>query len=191
MERMMQTERYKANPDFDNNFVTQLLDNFRSHPAILEFSNKEFYDSKLRAKNNSYEVMQGTEWPELPNKDFPIIFHTCKSCCNYAPNSTSTMNYKEVLLVLDYVEKLILKFDPKDIGVVTPYSAQEQLLKEMLPKEVLVGTAEKFQGKEKLVIIMSCVISNSDTKRATIGFLDDPKRMNVCLTRAKALAIAN
>lgn len=150
----MQTERYKANPDFDNNFVTQLLDNFRSHPAILEFSNKEFYDSKLRAKNNSYEVMQGTEWPELPNKDFPIIFHTCKSCCNYAPNSTSTMNYKEVLLVLDYVEKLILKFDPKDIGVVTPYSAQEQLLKEMLPKEVLVGTAEKFQGKEKLVIIM-------------------------------------
>lgn len=189
MERMMKLDRYKPNPDYDNNFVTQLLDNYRSHPAILHFSNEEFYDSKLRAKSSSDEVMLGTKWRELPNKKFPIIFHS-----NETPSElfhgTSSYNDGEADLVLKYIRNLLdtkiggRKIAEGDIGVVTPYLAQRDKLKRILPRAVEIGTSEYFQGREKLIIIISTVKS-----KAGVGFLSDERRLNVCLTRAKALMI--
>lgn len=188
MERMMKLDRYKS--DIDNRFVTQLLDNYRSHEAILHFSNVEFYDSKLRAKNSSDEVMLGTKWQKLPNKDFPIIFHCNKSPSMVLKKGTSSFNVGEVSIVKGYVDELLKltigshKIIESDIGVVTPYLAQRDKLKKLLPADVEVGTSEYYQGREKLIIIISTVKS-----QASVGFLSDERRLNVCLTRAKALMI--
>ncbi len=73
------------------------------------------------------------------------------------------------------------------IGVISPYEAQKNRLIQVLSKtseacDVQIGDVDAFQGEEKDVIFLSMVRSN---KRSQIGFLKDPRRLNVAVTRAK------
>ena len=74
----------------------------------------------------------------------------------------------------------------QNIGIVTPYSAQVQRLREELP-DAEVNTVTSFQGAERDVIICSFVRSNWEGE---LGFVADPERLTVSLTRAKKLLIA-
>ena len=72
-----------------------------------------------------------------------------------------------------------------DVGVISPYAGQVCALKskwKASPKErVEVATLDSYQGREKSVIVVTLVRSNESGKT---GFLDDPFRQNVALTRA-------
>ena len=68
----------------------------------------------------------------------------------------------------------------KELGVIAAYSGQKQLLAEMMPRGVQVATVDGFQGQERDVIILCTTRS-----KATLGFLDDYRRINVSLTRAR------
>lgn len=80
-------------------------------------------------------------------------------------------------------------------GIITPFQSQKERISNKLLEielgELKVGTAELFQGSEREVIILSTVrqkiIKHKDRKH--LGFLSDPKRLNVMLTRAKYLLI--
>lgn len=195
MERMMSKPRYSKNlftETFNEKYVTRLLDNFRSHPAILHLSNVLFYDAKLRAKASEPDRSFGTGWKFLPNKNFPVMFHCCKTKSCVDEGSTSSYNENEVQMVRAYVDELLTngvrgsKVSEQDIGIVSPYSAQLSKLKKNLcdHPEIEMGTAEYYQGREKKIIIMSTVKS-----KCSVGFLKDEKRLNVCLTRAKSLMV--
>ncbi|KAL0792963.1 hypothetical protein Bca101_064340 [Brassica carinata] len=95
------------------------------------------------------------------------------------------------------VEKLVTAFlksgvVPSQIGVITPYEGQRAYivnymarngsLRQQLYKEIEVASVDSFQGREKDYIILSCVRSN---EHQGIGFLNDPRRLNVALTRAR------
>lgn len=81
---------------------------------------------------------------------------------------------------------------PDQIGVVTPYEGQRAYVTqymvssgsvdEAMYKGVEVQSVDAFQGREKDFIILTCVRSS---KTGGIGFLSDPRRLNVALTRAK------
>ena len=78
-----------------------------------------------------------------------------------------------------------------DVGIISPYRAQVQLLRRMLMKSeyfkpfrrmISVNTVDGFQGQERDVIVISMVRSNDEGQ---IGFLRDLRRMNVAITRAR------
>jgi len=108
-------------------------------------------------------------------------------------SSTSYLNRTEA----SNVEKTVTRFlkagvKPSDIGVITPYEGQRSYIvstmqnsgsfKKEFYKEVEVASVDAFQGREKDFIVLSCVRSNENQG---IGFLSDPRRLNVALTRAK------
>lgn len=81
------------------------------------------------------------------------------------------------------------------IGIISPYKNQVRTLKDLVfrllrsycdiqsPQEyVEINTVDAFQGREKEIIIFSCVRSS---KEGSLGFVSDYRRMNVAITRAK------
>ena len=69
--------------------------------------------------------------------------------------------------------------------IITPYAGQVLAIRDALPERfdsVVVRTVDGYQGREKDVILFSCVRSNQD---GNVGFLSDPRRLNVALTRAR------
>lgn len=93
-------------------------------------------------------------------------------------------NEVEVRVVMDYVKKLlnvrfknrkVSQLKESDIGIVTPYKKQCKRIAQVCRREkfndILIGTAETFQGKEKPVIIVSTVRSDE----RTLGFVNEPR----------------
>uniref|UniRef100_UPI003AABEA36 putative helicase mov-10-B.1 n=1 Tax=Centroberyx gerrardi TaxID=166262 RepID=UPI003AABEA36 len=214
LERLMRNVHvYKKNERgaFNNRFVTKLLRNYRSHPAILEIPNKLFYDGELEPcaaekKRNSY-----CSWKHLPREGFPLIFHGVVGNNDREANSPSFFNKEEVDVLLDYLKKLIhdlhqnsvTKIEPEHIGIIAPYRKQVEKIRKALKidkdlrkenlENITIGSVEEFQGKESEVILVSTVRSNAKSieqdQRFTLGFVNNEKRFNVAMTRAQALLI--
>jgi helicase MOV-10 len=187
MERVMSMNAYKF--PYDPRFIVQLTDNFRSHVSILHYSNEKFYNSILNAKQEAKVANFAIGWKLLPNPNIPIIFQASWSASEV--DGTSQFNHGDIAFVRKYVGSLLRegingkKVTAKDIGIISPYAAQRERLLEIYTNGIEIGTVEYFQGREKLIIIVSSVRS----KTPTIGFLKNEKRLNVALTRAKALLI--
>jgi len=154
----------------------------------MQFPSQEFYGGKLIASPSVKDISladiikTNEKDPILSSK--PIVF--IDTVGNFPEkrkkDSQSRYNPEEAKLVKDIVNKLIKAgVSPKDIGVITPYKDQEDLLKKLL-KDVEVQTVDGFQGREKEVIVVSLVRSN---KEKDIGFLSDLRRLNVAITRPK------
>ena len=163
-----------------------LTTQYRMHPAISEFPNGAFYDGLLvdGVDSSQRPTPAGMLWPDW---DSPIAFVPVEGGEVVATDSESKENTAEASWVSKIVEGLLDTGDVgiADIGVITPYAAQVRAIRDVLPEsiqDVEVKTVDGYQGREKEVIVFSCVRSNSDGK---VGFLSDPRRLNVALTRAK------
>jgi uncharacterized protein len=76
-----------------------------------------------------------------------------------------------------------------DVLVVTPYNAQVAKLVDALPEDARVGTVDKFQGQEAPVTIYSMATSSADDVPRSMEFLYDLHRLNVAVSRARALSV--
>jgi helicase MOV-10 len=189
MERLMDNDKkYKrSNDGYDQNYVVQLKQNYRNHPAIMAFSNEHFYNSQL--------VSMRTDRMKhllITNEEFPIIFHSNKSLSEEV--GTSLKNEGELVILQLYISILLKKgtgknkVEQSDIGIISPYSGQRDRMIQMFGKrypKVEVGTVDSFQGREKKIIFLSCVRSGTNS----VGFLKNEKRLNVALTRAKSMLV--
>ncbi|KAK0229484.1 RNA helicase [Armillaria nabsnona] len=199
IERLMQREIYDEVGGHGQSVVT-LTQNFRSHSAILKFPNERFYKGDLQpcADPNSVGMFIGSD--HLEAKDFPVVFHAMAGRDDREASSPSFFNIDEVSQVKATVEELLgdsrLKLTVDDIGVIAPYHVQVRRLRRSLEKVapgIQVGRVEEFQGQERTVIIMSTVRSSMEfiefDLRHTLGFVANPRRFNVAVTRAKALLV--
>jgi uncharacterized protein len=102
----------------------------------------------------------------------------------------STSSEEEANAVVELVNQLHGKRDPSNVLVVAAYNAQVDLLRRMLDEAgfeaVLVGTVDKFQGREGLAVIYSFAASSSMDAPRGLEFLLDRNRLNVAISRAKA-----
>ncbi|WVQ86166.1 hypothetical protein IAT38_008334 [Cryptococcus sp. DSM 104549] len=175
------------------NHPIRLQVQYRMHPCLSEFSSNLFYEGTLQNGVTAPErLRKNVDFP-WPVADTPMFFHQNLGTEEISSSGTSFLNRTEA----SNVEKMVTKFFksgvvPSQIGVITPYEGQRSYissymqlhgsLKKELYKEVEVASVDAFQGREKDYIILSCVRSN---EHQGIGFLNDPRRLNVALTRAK------
>jgi len=79
--------------------------------------------------------------------------------------------------------------DIPDILVIAPYNAQVAVLAEALPAGARIGTVDRFQGQEAPVVIYSLAASSADDVPRGLDFLLSTNRLNVAVSRARALAV--
>lgn len=166
---------------------------YRMHPFLSEFPSNEFYEGDLQnGVAASERQLLNVEFP-WPNPNKPTFFYICLGAEEISSSGTSYLNRTEA----SNVEKIVTTFLkagvlPSQIGVITPYEGQRAYvvsymqrngpMRSQLYKDVEVASVDSFQGREKDLIILSCVRSNENQG---IGFLSDERRLNVALTRAK------
>ncbi|WP_397571183.1 AAA domain-containing protein [Schlesneria sp. T3-172] len=167
----------------------RLTTQYRMNAAIMQFSSNEFYDGELTAAASvrEHRLCDLPKVAELPLTQTSIQFYdTAGSDCDEQadPEGSSIQNQGEANFVIGQVQELIASgLNPDDIAVITPYAAQARLIRELLSSEAVeVDTVDGFQGREKEAVVISLVRSNL---KGEIGFLNDTRRMNVALTRAR------
>ncbi|MEO0249450.1 MAG: AAA domain-containing protein, partial [candidate division WOR-3 bacterium] len=170
--------------------ASALLDTqYRMRPEIMEFPARVFYDGRLVAAPG-LEKMRLSDLLAFPADnhildDRPLVFLDTGGRFREKTRrgSPSKENPGEAELVRKLVKELLgLGLDHLQVGVIAPYDDQVKLLREILPGGVEARTVDGFQGREKEVIILSLVRSNPVGR---IGFLNDRRRLNVAITRAK------
>ncbi|KAF2083431.1 hypothetical protein K490DRAFT_51715, partial [Saccharata proteae CBS 121410] len=171
-----------------------LLDTqYRMHPEISLFPSRTFYDGKL-LDGADMQALRARPWHRSAVLG-PYRFFDVQGQHQAAPKGHSLINLAEIDVAMKLFERLTGDFRAFDfrgkIGIITPYKSQLRELKnrfmrkygETVFETIEFNTTDAFQGRESEVIIFSCVRASP---AGGIGFLQDIRRMNVGLTRAKS-----
>jgi len=151
---------------------TYLLDTqYRMRERKEQFLSNNFYEGKLKTANKLHSTGEHILFFDTAGAGFDE---------GNGADGVSLINKGELDVILQILEKY--KIDLKNATVLSPYSGQVALAREVLPSEIKISTIDSIQGQEKEIIILSLVRSNSEGQ---IGFLKDYRRMNVALTRAR------
>ncbi|EGD82069.1 ATP-dependent helicase NAM7 [Salpingoeca rosetta] len=166
---------------------------YRMHPALSEFPSNTFYEGSLQNGVTAAEREQPAVDFPWPNPEVPMLFYASMGREEMAASGSSYLNRTEAA----NVEKIVTRFmragiTPDQIGIITPYEGQRAHIVQYMNfhgaarrsfyEALEVASVDSFQGREKDYIILSCTRSND---HQGIGFLNDPRRLNVALTRAK------
>ncbi|KAJ1454117.1 P-loop containing nucleoside triphosphate hydrolase protein [Pelagophyceae sp. CCMP2097] len=166
-----------------------LLDvQYRMHPHICSFISKQFYTGRLESP--AAATAPGTKMWDIAGLEkspllAPLCFHdVCYTAESKGGNSDSFCNVLEADFVAHLVKSAVRRTKGSlEIGVITFYKAQIDELRSRLRghARVEVATVDAFQGREKDIIVLSCVRACG----SSIGFLATENRINVAISRAK------
>lgn len=167
---------------------------YRMHPGLAEFSSNVFYEGSLHngvSASQRSGAAAGFPWPIAGS---PLMFWACFGPEELSSSGVSYLNRTEATNCFKIVSRMFSAgVSPEQIGIVTPYEGQRHFISSYMLlnaapdiadalQHVEVVSVDAFQGREKDFIIFSCVRSNDFHQ---LGFLRDPRRLNVALTRAR------
>uniref|UniRef100_A0A8C6RR83 DNA replication ATP-dependent helicase/nuclease n=1 Tax=Nannospalax galili TaxID=1026970 RepID=A0A8C6RR83_NANGA len=192
----------------NKNAVVQLTVQYRMNSKIMSLSNKLTYEGKLECGSDKVasavislpnlrdvKLQFYTDDSDNPwmagvfEPDNPVCFlNTDKVPAPEQVEKGGVSNVTEARLIV-FLTTVFIKAGcrPSDIGIIAPYRQQLRIISDLLAHSsigmVEVNTVDKYQGRDKNLILVSFVRSNKD---GTLGeLLKDWRRLNVALTRAK------
>ncbi len=187
MERIVQ-----SNPQV----VTLLKVQYRMNDEIMRFSSDWFYGGEVEsAPEVRYRSILDLDTPMtwVDTAELGLEAHE-----EFVGETYGRINRAEAKLTIDTLQQYFERLGRQrvlderlDVGIISPYRAQVQLLRRMLRKSayfkplkhlITVNTVDGFQGQERDIIVISLVRNNDEGQ---IGFLRDLRRMNVAITRAR------
>lgn len=180
----------KSKPDT----VSLLKLQYRMNDEIMRFSSEWFYGGMLQS---APEV----KYRSILDFDTPIEWINTEGLdCNeeFIGENYGRINKSEAELSIEQLKGYITKIGRErflderiDVGMISPYKAQVQYLRRLVQNDaffkpyrqaITINTVDGFQGQERDVILISLVRANEEGQ---IGFLNDLRRMNVAITRAR------
>ncbi|MBY0545375.1 MAG: AAA family ATPase, partial [Gammaproteobacteria bacterium] len=159
---------------------------YRMHPDICQWPSDQYYENKLITAPAILPMQLLSETGLLSR---PYAVYNVFGQAEKRNASHSVYNTKEAQYVMKIIEDIRRQHQHCSIGIVTPFTAQKQLINESLAQRkhllplVDVNTVDGFQGDERDVIIISF------TRTHVSEFLKEFRRLNVAITRAKACLI--
>lgn len=168
-----------------------LSEHYRSHPEIIDFSNRTFYSSSLILRTKIPWLSQ-----RLGKLDLGLFWHDVKGKVPYTFRSAyNEEEIKEIVKTLTlWFQSGLLSHTKLTIGIVTPFRLQmeriekailEQPWFEKLKDRIRVGTAHRFQGDEADLVFYSPVVSEGIHPRKARWVSNTDQLMNVSITRAR------
>ena len=180
LEKTMFEELIKVYP-----FKSQLLNvQYRMNSLLMKFPNAEFYNNSLKS-DSTVDDITINDIIKSGKKEDALLFVDTSQTDNigekHLKDSKSIINKVEADIAVEITNDYLNNgLSEDEIGIISPYADQVKIIQDRTPVEV--KTVDGFQGREKEIIIISTVRSNSD---GNIGFLSDLRRLNVAITRAK------
>jgi len=183
---------YRSAENSLNHKPILLTNHYRSEDQIITLCNQAFYEGRLK-------IMTTLDYSRYPS-DLPLGVHwiNCEGEVFKHP-AGSRINKSEVMLVNKVFQDVLQKISGTNltVGVVTPYSRQQDAIHEIIsqstPAELLekhnvkILTAHKFQGSEKDIMIFSLVLASRGNGNSDRWYNIYPQILNVALSRAKYL----
>ncbi|KAJ8319176.1 hypothetical protein KUTeg_004267, partial [Tegillarca granosa] len=175
-QRSLLERLYELYPE-DSPCKIMLVENYRSHADIIDFTSDLFYDGKLTASGNQPKH----------DKYHPLTFFATRGEEIQHENATGFYNISEIHEIIDRVDDLHKNW-PKEwgelgegsIGVVAPYSDQVWRIRSELRKKKFYNiSVEKVMN----------VQDSSQEDYLDYGFLSNEKLLNTAITRAQSLVI--
>jgi predicted RecB family nuclease len=179
-----------------------LATSWRMEPSLTAMVSELFYDGRLQA--NPVNAINAISWREpfisasgQPMASQGLVFEPV------AHNGCSVVCEAEIDRIEQIVDSLLNGsychaeaggekrgvLGPEQILVTAPYNVQVNRLQQRLGNRARVGTVDKFQGQEAPVAIHSLTASDGDLAPRGLGFLLEPNRLNVAISRAQCLSI--
>ncbi|KAF1912719.1 P-loop containing nucleoside triphosphate hydrolase protein [Ampelomyces quisqualis] len=179
---------------------TNLIRNYRSHPAILSVPSSLFYHDTLipEAPTPNTPLQSPSLWC---GRKWPVLFIPNTKSDEIERDGGGWYNLAEARIACDMAQSLVEKSSIKqaDICIMSPFAAQVKLLRSLIRSSrfgsgaglwnVNIGPLEAFQGLEKRVVILCTTRTRrfflDEDARRGLGIVHAPSKMNVALTRAR------
>ncbi|WP_439573835.1 AAA domain-containing protein [Phreatobacter sp.] len=168
-----------------------LPDQFRSAPAIVDYTSETFYGGRLRARKDDDDF-------HAPRSYRPgLHWEDVRGAC--AREDGGNINRAEA----EWIAQRIMSLAGEDgfegsVGVISPFTAQVALIRRLVEQAVApearaqfrlgIDTVDAWQGGEADVVFISLAVG-ANAAHSAISFLSkERRRFNVAVSRAKAVA---